>query len=189
MIYPSLITANWKQQDSLSQPRQTVRQRKPLLLRQVLFLHIKNDVFVVNEGFLLCSQSVFSMLGPAYPLGLSDIYSFPVVIQRRLMLFSAPLTAASVKIVGSQPILNRTFALTCQTTGTVESVAWMYNWSLLYSDNRRMLSVDNTTLTFNPLVMSDNGNYSCMASNAISSATSKSLLLDILCEYLKRHKF
>lgn len=65
----------------------------------------------------------------------------------------------------------------------------MHNGSLLYSDNRRMLSVDNATLTFDPVVMSDGGNYSCTASNAISSLTSEWLLLDIFCEYLKRCKF
>lgn len=65
----------------------------------------------------------------------------------------------------------------------------MHNGSLLYSDNRRMLSVDNATVTFNAVVMSDNGNYSCTASNAISNITSERLLLDIFCEYLKRCEF
>lgn len=99
--------------------------------------------------------------------------------------FSAPVAAASIHTAGSQPIRNRTFTLTCQTMGTVEAIAWTHNWSPLYPDNRTMLSADNATLTFDPITMSDGGNYSCTASNAISNVTSEWLFLDILCEYLK----
>lgn len=102
-----------------------------------------------------------------------------------LLCSSGPVTEASVHIVGSQPILNKTFTLTCQTTGTVESITWMHNWSPLYSDETRVLSLDNATLAFNPVMLSDNGNYSCMASNAISDVTSERFLLDTFCEYLK----
>lgn len=45
--------------------------------------------------------------------------------------------------------------------------------------------MDNKTLTFNPVMMSDNGNYSCMASNSISNMTSEWFLLKVFCEYLK----
>lgn len=93
-----------------------------------------------------------------------------------------------MQIVGSQPVLNHTFTLTCQTTGTVESITWMHSWSPLYSNVTRILSMDDKTLTFNPVMMSDNGIYSCMASNSISNRTSEWFLLDVFCEYLKHNK-
>ena len=51
-----------------------------------------------------------------------------------------------------------------------------------------MLSVDNATLTFHAVTMSDSGNYSCMASNAVSDVISEGFSLAVLCEYLKRCK-
>lgn len=146
---------------------------------------MKSDLLAVNEGFLLHSQAVSSYVQSS----VFQIYSSNVLLLSIACCFSAPVTAASVQINGSQPVLNHTFTLICQTSGVVESIAWMHNGSLLYSDNRRMLSVDNATLTFNPVVMSDSGNYSCTASNAISNVTSEWLLLEIFCEYLKRCKF
>lgn len=142
-----------------------------------------------NEGFLLHSQAVSSMFSLVHATPFFQIYSFNVLLFSNPCCFSAPVTAASVQINGSQPVLNRTFTLTCQTSRTVESIVWMHNGSLLYSDSRIMLSADNATLTFNPIIISDSGNYSCTASNAISNVTSEWLLVDILCEYLKRFKF
>lgn len=91
----------------------------------------------------------------------------------------APVTMASIKIVGAQPILNHTFTLTCETAGDVESITWMYGWSPLYADNTRHLSADNATLTFDPVMRSDNGNYRCVASNPLSSLTSQNFTLEV----------
>lgn len=91
----------------------------------------------------------------------------------------APVTWASIKIVGSQPILNHTFTLTCETAGGVESISWMYGRSPLYADNTRNLSADNATLTFDPVMFSQNGEYQCVASNPLSSFTSEAYMLDV----------
>ncbi|TWW78978.1 Carcinoembryonic antigen-related cell adhesion molecule 5 [Takifugu flavidus] len=99
--------------------------------------------------------------------------------ESKMIRILSPVTEASVHIVGSQPILNNSFTLTCRTTGTVESITWMHNWSPLYSDETRVLSMDNATLTFSSVMLSDNGNYSCMASNAISNISSQWFMLDI----------
>ncbi|XP_037641892.1 carcinoembryonic antigen-related cell adhesion molecule 1 isoform X1 [Sebastes umbrosus] len=91
----------------------------------------------------------------------------------------APVTMASIKIVGAQPILNHTFTLTCETVGGVESITWMYGWFPLYADNTRNFSKDNATLTFDPVMNSDNGNYRCVASNPLSSLTSQNFTLAV----------
>ncbi|KAM3614517.1 uncharacterized protein V6R79_015708 [Siganus canaliculatus] len=91
----------------------------------------------------------------------------------------APVTRAEIKIVGSQPILNHTFTLTCETAGGVESISWMYGRSPLYADNTRNLSADNATLTFDPVMFSHNGEYRCVASNPLSSLISEAYMLDV----------
>lgn len=65
----------------------------------------------------------------------------------------------------------------------------MHNWSPLNSDETRVLSKDNATLTFKSVMLSDNGNYSCVASNSISNITSEWFILDTFCEYLKDNEF
>ncbi|XP_071252858.1 hemicentin-1-like isoform X1 [Salvelinus alpinus] len=83
-----------------------------------------------------------------------------------------PVTMTMVKAMGSQPILNQTFSLTCETTGTIYSIHWMRNGWPLYADNRTDFSMDNKTLTFNSVQHSDNGDYQCSASNPLSNMTS-----------------
>lgn len=92
------------------------------------------------------------------------------------------MTTASIKIVGAQPILNHTFTLTCETGGGVELISWMYNWSSLYANDTRNLSMDNTVLTFDPVMFSDNGPYQCVASNPLSRVASNIFMLDVFCE-------
>ncbi|XP_035528094.1 carcinoembryonic antigen-related cell adhesion molecule 1 [Morone saxatilis] len=91
----------------------------------------------------------------------------------------APVTMAAIKIIGPLPIQNHTFTLTCETTGSVESIIWMYNWNQLYPDNTRNFSMNNTILTFDPVMASDNGNYQCVASNPLSSSTSEIFTLEV----------
>ncbi|XP_070691302.1 hemicentin-1-like [Pempheris klunzingeri] len=97
------------------------------------------------------------------------------------MMFTviAPVTMASVKAVSALPIEDHTFTLTCETAGGVESIIWMHHWSTLYADNTRNLSMDNATLTFDPVMHSDNGLYWCVASNPLSNYTSKTFKLDV----------
>lgn len=95
---------------------------------------------------------------------------------------TAPVTRASIQIAGGQPILNHTFTLTCETTGSVKSLIWMYNWSPLVEDSTRILSMDNATLTFSPIVRTDNGNYQCVASNSLSNYTG-GFTLEYFCEF------
>uniref|UniRef100_UPI0037E7D136 carcinoembryonic antigen-related cell adhesion molecule 1 n=1 Tax=Semicossyphus pulcher TaxID=241346 RepID=UPI0037E7D136 len=91
----------------------------------------------------------------------------------------APVTMASIKIVGAQPILNHTFILTCETAGSVDSIIWMHGWSQVLANDTKTLSVDNSTLTFDPVMDSDNGDYRCVASNPLSNFTSEAFMLDV----------
>ncbi|XP_076593549.1 carcinoembryonic antigen-related cell adhesion molecule 1 [Chaetodon auriga] len=91
----------------------------------------------------------------------------------------APVTMATIKTVGAQPILNHTFTLTCETAGEVKSVMWMYDSSPLYADDTTKLTMDNATLTFDPVMRSDNGQYRCVASNPLSNVTSEIFMLDV----------
>ncbi|XP_045556671.1 carcinoembryonic antigen-related cell adhesion molecule 1 isoform X2 [Salmo salar] len=90
----------------------------------------------------------------------------------KMLTIIAPVTMTMVKVIGSQPILNERFSLTCGTAGTVYSIHWMRNGGPLYADNRTDFSMDNNTLTFNYVQHSDIGDYQCSASNPLSNMTS-----------------
>ncbi|CDQ81192.1 unnamed protein product [Oncorhynchus mykiss] len=90
----------------------------------------------------------------------------------KILTVVEPVTMTMVKVMGSQPILNQTFSLTCETTGTIYSIQWMRNGWPLYADNRIDFSIDNNTLTFNSVQHSDKGDYQCSAYNPFSNMTS-----------------
>lgn len=76
--------------------------------------------------------------------------------------------------MGRPPIQNMNFTLSCEVTGpAVESILWMKNNSALSTDNRISVSNKNKTLTFTLVDNSDNGDYQCMASNAVSSKSNE----------------
>ncbi|XP_045900470.1 carcinoembryonic antigen-related cell adhesion molecule 5-like [Micropterus dolomieu] len=97
-----------------------------------------------------------------------------------MLIFLAPVTTVSIKMVRAHPVLNHTFTLTCDSAGHVHSVIWMHNLSPLYPDNTRNFSIDNATLTFDPILHSDNGSYQCEASNTFSKSTSEIFKLDVV---------
>ncbi|XP_045064560.1 carcinoembryonic antigen-related cell adhesion molecule 5-like isoform X1 [Coregonus clupeaformis] len=76
-----------------------------------------------------------------------------------------PVTMATVKVIGAQPIADYMFTLTCETAGSIYSIHWMMNGWPLYADNRTDFSMNNNTLTFNSVQHSDNGDYQCSAYN------------------------
>uniref|UniRef100_A0A4W5M142 Ig-like domain-containing protein n=1 Tax=Hucho hucho TaxID=62062 RepID=A0A4W5M142_9TELE len=79
---------------------------------------------------------------------------------------------AMVKVMGSQPIADYMFMMTCDTVGTIYFIHWMRNGWPLYAENRTDFSMNNNTLTFNSVQHSDNGDYQCSASNSLSNMTS-----------------
>ncbi|KAM9852374.1 cell adhesion molecule CEACAM5-like [Aulostomus maculatus] len=97
----------------------------------------------------------------------------------KMLTVLAPVTNAAIKIVGAPAIINRTFTLSCDATGSVESVIWMYDGSQLYPDNGRNISMSNTILTFHPVKFYDNGIYKCVAFNPFSSSASDNFTLTV----------
>ncbi|XP_045064555.1 hemicentin-1 isoform X3 [Coregonus clupeaformis] len=90
-----------------------------------------------------------------------------------------PVTMATVKVIGAQPIADYMFTLTCETAGTIYSIHWMRNGWPLYADNRTDFSMNNNTLTFNSVQHSDNGDYQCSAYNPLSNMTSPDYRLTV----------
>ncbi|XP_062395016.1 hemicentin-1-like [Sardina pilchardus] len=84
-----------------------------------------------------------------------------------------PISAVLI-MKGEPPILNMTFTLTCDVTGPVESIHWMKSSDYLQTteDNRISFTDGNKTLTFSPVMHSDDGDYKCSASNAVSNKSS-----------------
>lgn len=74
------------------------------------------------------------------------------------------------------------YNLTCNVTGPAEHVYWMKNGEPLHEDNRTVYYMDNKTVTFNPLIYNDTGNYQCMAINSIWNMTSAPYNLLVNCE-------
>uniref|UniRef100_A0A8C4TKW0 Ig-like domain-containing protein n=1 Tax=Erpetoichthys calabaricus TaxID=27687 RepID=A0A8C4TKW0_ERPCA len=78
-----------------------------------------------------------------------------------------------------QPIENKTFSLTCDASGQVESIHWVKNDQPLSPSGNITLSPDSKTLSFNPVLRSDNGDYKCTASNPASKMSSEVYTLTV----------
>ncbi|XP_036394523.1 carcinoembryonic antigen-related cell adhesion molecule 1 [Megalops cyprinoides] len=83
-----------------------------------------------------------------------------------------PISEIGVNASGKQPILNEPFTLSCEVSGPADSILWLKDGSFLPVNNRTTFSVDNSTVTFNPVQLSDDGDYQCEAYNAVSNGTS-----------------
>ncbi|KAK1151828.1 carcinoembryonic antigen-related cell adhesion molecule 5-like [Acipenser oxyrinchus oxyrinchus] len=91
----------------------------------------------------------------------------------------APISNINVKPTPAQPIENNTFSLTCNVTGTADSRLWWKDDQPLSTTERITLSGDNSTVSFNPVLQSDNGTYQCTASDPVSQLNSTGYRLDV----------
>ncbi|XP_039661098.1 carcinoembryonic antigen-related cell adhesion molecule 5-like isoform X4 [Perca fluviatilis] len=137
-----------------------------------------NDSLVANTSQYVTPLLTKEMSGMYTCMAFNDITGKNSTTYTMLTVL-APVTMASIKIVGPQPIQNHTFTLTCEASGDVDFIIWMYGWSQLYADNTRNFSMDQATLTFAPVMNSDNGNYQCIASNPLSSSSSQNFTLEV----------
>ncbi|KAJ8388821.1 hypothetical protein AAFF_G00125770 [Aldrovandia affinis] len=83
-----------------------------------------------------------------------------------------PISEVKVSNSRKLPILNQAFVLSCEVTGPVNSICWLRDGWPLLAENRTAFSEDNSSVTFNPVQRSDDGNYQCEAYNAVSNRTS-----------------
>ncbi|XP_041082208.1 carcinoembryonic antigen-related cell adhesion molecule 5-like [Polyodon spathula] len=84
----------------------------------------------------------------------------------------APITTVAVSPNQAQPIENKTFSLSCDVSGTAYSMRWLKDGQPLSTNERITLSEENSTVSFNPVLQSDNGTYQCLASDPISAMIS-----------------
>ncbi|XP_058865284.1 carcinoembryonic antigen-related cell adhesion molecule 5-like isoform X2 [Acipenser ruthenus] len=91
------------------------------------------------------------------------------------------ITNVTMKPSLAQPIANQALKLTCEVPGsqTVSSRLWLKDGQPLSTSDRITLSVDNSTVSFNPVLQSDNGEYQCNASNPLSEVTSTGYRLEV----------
>ncbi|XP_030014611.1 carcinoembryonic antigen-related cell adhesion molecule 5-like [Sphaeramia orbicularis] len=137
-----------------------------------------NSSLVANSSVYSIGPLTLKMSGTYKCVAYNNITGKNSTAHHMLTVF-VPVTSVLIKSFGAQPILNHTFNLTCEAAGSVDSILWMYNDSPLYAGSTRNLSMDNATLTFNPVRMTDNGNYSCKASNPLNSSVSAIFMLDV----------
>ncbi|XP_059423650.1 carcinoembryonic antigen-related cell adhesion molecule 1 isoform X1 [Carassius carassius] len=90
-----------------------------------------------------------------------------------------PVSNVTVNRNNQQPIFNQPFTLTCTASGDVKNIQWMKNGTKIYSDNRINFTANNSVLNFNPLTLSDNGLYQCLASTAVNNMTSAAYDLQV----------
>ncbi|MFT7800595.1 hemicentin-1-like [Arapaima gigas] len=83
-----------------------------------------------------------------------------------------PVSKVTINVTGELPILNGSFALSCSVSGPVTFIQWLKDGWPLSPNNKTIFSGDNSSVTFSLVELSDNGNYRCEASNAVSNQTS-----------------
>lgn len=99
-----------------------------------------------------------------------------------LFVYLDPISAVSVNPSGS-PVEDMPFNLSCNVVGPVDSIQWLKNGTYLYADNTITFFNGNSTLSFKKLALTDDGLYTCAASNAVNNIESQAYNLMVNCEY------
>ncbi|KAM4600712.1 cell adhesion molecule CEACAM6-like isoform 2-T2 [Polymixia lowei] len=81
------------------------------------------------------------------------------------------ITDASIKTSTNLPVEGQPFNLTCNAAGSDITGQWMKDGQPLSSDNNIIL--DNTVVSFNPVMKKDSGEYLCNVSNPVSFEEAK----------------
>ncbi|MGH0175913.1 UNVERIFIED_CONTAM: hypothetical protein FKN15_010608 [Acipenser sinensis] len=99
------------------------------------------------------------------------------VLNKTVFTAQASVPISNVAVTQSSPDLpiagSTAVNLTCEVSGlgVADSRLWMMDGHPLSTNDRITLSVDNNTISFNPVLLSDNGTYQCTASNLVSNET------------------
>ncbi|XP_039629650.1 hemicentin-1-like [Polypterus senegalus] len=84
-----------------------------------------------------------------------------------------PVSNVKITAKPGQPIENKTFSLTCDASGQVDSIHWVKNDQPLSPSGHIILSADSKTLSFNHVLRSDDGDYKCTSSTPASKMSSE----------------
>ncbi|XP_064425554.1 carcinoembryonic antigen-related cell adhesion molecule 5-like [Latimeria chalumnae] len=91
-----------------------------------------------------------------------------------------PVSKPTISSSDSTPVeFNDTVTLTCSASGTDVSYQWWRDNQPVSSSGRFLLSNNNQTLTISEILRTDNGPYTCNASNAVSTNSSDKFFLNI----------
>ena len=73
-------------------------------------------------------------------------------------------------------------SLNCSSNNTGINIHWLFNGQSLELTDRMKLSLDNRTLSIDPVKRADSGEYQCEVSNPVSSKRSNPIQLTIIGE-------
>ncbi|KAK7798004.1 hypothetical protein U0070_005223, partial [Myodes glareolus] len=91
-----------------------------------------------------------------------------------------PVTKPFIQVTNTTVKELDTAILTCSSNDTEISIHWLFNGQSLGLTDRMKLSLDNSTLSINPVRREDSGEYQCEVSNPVSSKRSDPIQLDII---------
>lgn len=81
---------------------------------------------------------------------------------------------------------GKNLTLYCNASGNPEpTISWTKNNTLLASGDARVIfGTNNTQLTITSVNREDSGEYRCVATNNVATATSNAATVDVQCKYL-----
>ncbi|XP_075844444.1 cell adhesion molecule CEACAM5-like isoform X3 [Microtus pennsylvanicus] len=91
-----------------------------------------------------------------------------------------PVTKPSIQVGNTTVKELDSVSLNCSSNDTGISIHWLFNGQSLELTDRMKLSLDNSTLSIDPVKREDSGEYQCEVSNPVSSERSDSIQLDII---------
>nr|XP_048296400.1 carcinoembryonic antigen-related cell adhesion molecule 1 isoform X4 [Myodes glareolus] len=93
-----------------------------------------------------------------------------------------PVTAPSIQVSNTTVKELDSVSLTCSSNDTGISIHWLFNGQSLGLTDRMKLSLNNSTLSIDPVRKEDSGEYQCEVSNPVSSERSDTIQLDIIAD-------
>ncbi|KAF4103333.1 hypothetical protein G5714_016216 [Onychostoma macrolepis] len=128
-------------------------------------LNVKNGSVYVTEPLSKTNSGEYTCMAFNSITGRSSIDSVTLAVY-------VPVSNVTVTSNNQQPIFNQSFTLTCTANGDVQHIQWMKNEKNLNSDNMINFTDNQSVLYINPLTLSDNGLYQCLATTAVNNMTS-----------------
>ena len=92
------------------------------------------------------------------------------------------MTTPSIQVGNTTVKELDSVSLNCSSNDTGISIHWFFNGQILELTDRMKLSLDNRTLSIDPVKREDSGEYQCEVSNPVSSERSDPIQLDIIGE-------